>query len=384
MNSRERLLTALNFQEPDRVPISTYGLVGNNSKAWENNEPSYAKLMDFVRANTDCVCLWEPKPIVDFQTPDGGNPRLWPFLETGARVNVEIEGYREGNSDIEHITVYAPKGDVRMTTRVMDDIVTVWKTEHWCKNSDDVDKALSVPFEPLQYDFSDYERIKAEVGDKGIIMSSIPDPLCLAAELMEFGEYTIWAMTETDHFARTIDILHERFMENLKNMLDTQVVDMYRIYGPEYATPPFLPPKYFERFVVPYVKEIADLIHSNGAKVRIHSHGKIKRVLDMVLETGVDAIDPCEAPPDGDITLSEVKKHIGDRICIFGNLQLKLLEHASDEEVKKTVIECMDAAKADGGFVIMPTAEPINIPLDKKTEENYIHFIETALEYGKY
>jgi len=271
-----------------------------------------------------------------------------------------------------------------MTTRVMDGIFTTWHTERWCKKLDDVEKVLSVPFEPLQYDISDYDRIKTEVGDNGIIMSSIPDPLCLAAEMMEFGEYTIWAMTETEHFTRTLEILSERLMANLKNMLDSQTVDLYRIYGPEYATPPYLPPRLFGQFVVPYVKKLTDLIHSHGAKVRIHSHGKIKRVLDMVLETGVDAIDPCESAPDGDISLSEVKSQIGDQICIFGNLQLKMLEHASAAEVKKTVVDCMGAAKSSGGFVIMPTASPINTPLDKKTEENYMHFIETALEYGKY
>ncbi len=384
MNSRELLLTALECQEPDRVPISTYELVGYNSKAWENTDPSYAKLMNFIREKTDCICMWEPTPQVSFQTMDGDARKLGPFMETGAVIDLGVDQYSDNNYSVTRMIAHTPKGDLSMTNKVMDDVHTIWTTEHWCKNLEDVDKALSVPFKPLQYDFSDYDRIKAEVGENGIIMSSIPDPLCLAAELMEFGEFTIWAMTETEHFARTIDIFHERFMENLKNMLDTQVVDLYRIFGPEYATPPYLPPRFFEKFVVPYVREMTDLIHSRGGKVRLHSHGKINRVLDMILETGVDAIDPCEAPPDGDISLAEVKKRIGDQICIFGNLQLKTLEHASAVEVEKTVIACIEDAKAGGGFVIMPTAAPINSLLEKKTEDNYIRFIETALEYGKY
>ena len=384
MNSRERLLTALSCQEPDRVPISTYELSGFNSKSWENNDPTYTNLMDIIREKTDCVCMWDPIPQVRFQTPDESQPTLPPFMETGSLVNVDIFKRRDVNSEITHIITHTPKGDLSMTSKVMDGVHTIWRPEHWCKDLDDVDKALSVPFEPIKYDFSDYRRVKEEVSDNGIIMSSIPDPLCLAAELMEFGTYTIWAMTETEHFASTVTILHERLMENLKNMLETQVVDLYRIYGPEYATPPYLPPRFFKQFVVPYVKELSDLIHSRGGNVRIHSHGKIRRVLDMITETGVDAIDPCEGPPDGDIPLAEIKKVIGDQICIFGNLQLKMLEHASIEEVQKTVIECMDGAKANGGYVIMPTAAPINTPLEKKTQENYIRFIETALEYGRY
>jgi uroporphyrinogen-III decarboxylase len=384
MNSRERLLVALKCQEPDRVPISTYELVGYNSKAWENMDSSYARLMDSIREKTDCICMWEPNTRGNFITREAQFLEVAPFMETEGIVETDIEQWDENYFHVTRLTAHTPKGDLSMTNKVRDDIHTTWITEHWCKNLEDVDKALSIPFEPLQYDFSDYARIKAEVGENGIIMSSIADPLCLAAELMEFGEFTVWAMTETKHFAHTVNLLHERSMENLKNMLNTQVVDLYRICGPEYATPPYLPPQFFEEFVVPYVKEMTALIHSRGGKVRLHSHGKIKRVIEMILETGVDAIDPCEAPPDGDIYLAEVKKYLGNQICIFGNLQLKLLEHASTDEVKNAVVACMEAAKTGGGFVIMPTAAPINTPLEKKTEENYLCFIDTALENGKY
>ena len=201
---------------------------------------------------------------------------------------------------------------------------------------------------------------------------------------MNFGDYTVWAMTETEHFARTVEAMHERCMENLKRMLDVQVVDLYRICGPEYATEPYLPPALFKRFVVPYVKDMTDLIHSRGAKMRFHCHGKIANVLDMIVETGCDAIDPCEAPPDGDIELAEVKKRIGDNVCIFGNIQLKLLENGSAEDVKQAVVKCMDSAKAGGRYVIMPTAAPINVPLAKQTESNYMTFIDTALQMGEY
>jgi hypothetical protein len=384
MNSRERLLTALNCQEPDRVPISTYELVGYNRLAWENNDASYARLMDVIRQQTDCVGMWDPTPRVGFRLPDGSRPKLAPFAETGALIPVALDQHRAGDSAVTHITAHTPKGPVTMTIRVMDNLVTEWRTEHWCKHADDVDRVLSVPYEPLLYDFSDFVRIKEEIGEHGIIMSSLPDPMCLAAELMEFGAFTVWAMTETEHFARTIAALHERVMENLRIMLEAQVVDLYRIFGPEYATPPYLPPRFFQQFVTPCVKEMTDLIHHHGGKVRLHSHGKIRRVLDLIRETGVDALDPCEAPPDGDIALADVKRYLGGQLCIFGNLQLKMLEHASTDEVKQTVIDCLEAAKAGGGFVLMPTAAPINTPLSKKTEENYTCFIETALNYGAY
>jgi len=44
----------------------------------------------------------------------------------------------------------------------------------------------------------------------------------------------------------------------------------------------------------------------------------------------------------------------------------------------------MNAAKRGGGYIIMPTAAPINTPLASKTVDNYRCFIETALDQGVY
>ena len=126
---------------------------------------------------------------------------------------------------------------------------------------------------------------------------------------------------------------------------------------------------------MPYVAEMVDLIHSRGARVRFHCHGRTRHVLDMILETGADGLDPCEAPPDGDITLAELKESIGERICLLGNIQPKLLEQGAPDEVEEVVKACMASAKEGGGYVIMPTAAPFSTPLAPKTEENYLRFI---------
>lgn len=371
MNSRERLLKVLNCKMPDRVPISTYELVGFNSKSFENNDPSYANLMQTIRNKTDCICMWNP---------DSNSI----FLGSSYPVKFDKKKYKTNETEIYKKIIYNPEGNLTQIIKKKAGIHTGWKTEHWCKTIEDVDRALSIPYQPVKYDFSDYARITEEVGNNGIIMSSLSDPLFLGMDLMEFGMSTVWALQETEHFAKTIKILHKRNMENIERMLQKQTVDLYRICGPEYATPPFLPPVFFERFVTPYVSEMVDLIHKYGCMVRFHCHGNINRVLHLIKKTGVDGIDPCEAPPDGDIELSEVKRRIGENMCIFGNIQLKLLENGTLKEVSETVRKCMDSAKENGGYVIMPTAAPINSPLTSKTERNYIHFIEESLVHGKY
>lgn len=371
MNSRERLLTVFSHQIPDRVPISTYELSGFNSKSFENIDPSYKNLMDAVRHYTDCISMWGP-----------GSSET--FLASSAPVEMDTKETSTDQWTEKRFILHTPKGDLTRTIRMQEDVHTVWKVERWCKSIADVEKALSVPYEPVSYDFSDLPRIQGEVNDNGIIMGSIPDPLCIAAELMEFGDFTVWAFTETDHFINTLNIIHERLMNNFQNMLAQQTVELYRIYGPEYATPPYFPPEYFNRFVTPYVKDITALIHEHDSLVRIHSHGKVGNVLDCILETGADVLEPCEAPPDGDIELHQVKEKIGRHMILMGNLQLKLLENESTSAVRETVKECMDSAKEGGRYIIMPTSAPINSPLSKKTEENYIAFFEAAHEFGRY
>jgi hypothetical protein len=355
---------------PDRVPVSTYELCGYNSRAWENNDDSYAPLMAFIRENTDCLCMWEP-------------PCNALFLESANQADMDVESVRMDDALITTRVLHTPKGDLRHVSKVYDNVHTVWTLEHWCKSVEDVDKAMSVPFEPLTYDYADLPRLQGELGGHGVVMDSLSDPLWMAADLMEFGQYTLWALTEPEHFLKTLRTMHERCMENLRGRLATPV-DVYRICGPEYACPPYLPPSFFEMFVTPYVKEMTDLIHSHGALVRFHCHGKIGAVLDSILATGADAIDPCEPPPDGDVPLAELKRSIGKHMCLCGNLELKLLEQGSPEEVARTVKESMIAAKSGGGFIMLPTASPINSPLAAKTTQNYMTFIKTAIECGRY
>jgi uroporphyrinogen-III decarboxylase len=377
--SRRRLLTVLAGGTPDRVPINTYELAGRNSRDWYNQQPSYRGLMDYIRAHTDCITNWNPRPATDRYTCEER------FLCSDYPVEIETRTETAGQFQRTTRICHTPRGDLRSVTQAASDVYTTWQVEHWCKSPADVDKALSVPYEPARYDASDLVRVRAELGDEGLVMASVGDPAYLAADLMSFQGYMMWAFEETDHFARTVDIIAERVTQNLRRQLDCCVLDVYRIVGPEYFTPPYLSPEMFRRFIVPHVTAMTRLIHARCGKVRLHCHGKMGRVLDMILETGCDGIDPCEPPPDGDIELDELKRRCQTcGVSLWGNIELKLLEQATPAQVRAEVCKIMDQAKDGGGFVLMPTAAPINLPLFARTEANYKAFIDAGLEFGRY
>jgi uroporphyrinogen-III decarboxylase len=377
--SRRRLLTALAGGTPDRVPINTYELAGRNSQDWYNQQPSYRSLMDYLRAHTDCITNWNPRAATDHYTCEER------FLGSDYPVEIEVRTETVGPYQRTTRICHTPKGPLRSVTQTNPQVHTTWQVEPWCKNCDDVDKALSVPYEPARYDASDLDRVRTELGEHGLVMASIGDPAYGAAKLMSFQDFLLWAFTETEHYARTVDAIAERVLENLRRQLDCCVVDLYRLVGPEYFTPPYLSPAMFRRFVLPHLGEITRRIHARGGQVRVHCHGKIGQVLDQILDTGCDGLDPCEPPPDGDLELDQVKRRCQEGgVSVWGNIELKVLERGTPEQIRAEVEKIMRQAKAGGGFILMPTAAPIHLPLDPTIEMNYRAFIDAGRELGEY
>ena len=367
MTSKERLLRCIQHEPIDRVPVSTYELVGWNMDAWENKEPSYGKLMNVIREKTDCIYMMNP-----------GEREI-------ALKPADIKKWSEGKSQYIQKVFQTPNGDLTAVQREDQDVHTVWTLKHLLDDLEDIDKYLSIPYSPSEFDMKDFFKRKDELGDKGLMMISVDDPICQAAELFEMGKFLIYAITEQDKIKYFLDAIFERQLHSLKTLLKNDVKDViFRVCGPEYATPPYLHPDYYDEYVTCYLKIICEEIKQAGGIARIHSHGKIGKVIEQFASTEAECIDPVEPIPDGDIELDRIKELYGDKFCLFGNIELKELETSNRDRIDFLVKKAMASAKEGSGFVLMPTASPINAPLSKKTEENYLQMIESAYEYGKY
>jgi len=367
MTSKERLLAVLRHEQPDRVPISTYELNGHDKESWYNKQPSYAALMEVIREKTDCLY--------------GCSPRWRNLGEEKVR---EKTNRREGTRTYTTVTLHTPKGDLTASTMKEDGLYTTWTTEHFLKDLDDLDKWLSIPFEPSPVDVSHIVAERERLGDRGIMLVDVADPICYMAELFEFGEFLVQVMTNPQRMLRAMDVLAERILSDLKEALEKGAGPTWRLVGPEYGSLPFMPVEGFRTFVAGYGRRIIEMIHDYGGSVRVHCHGRVRELLPIFVEMGADGTDPIEAPPSGDVTLAEAKKMVGEELALFGNLQLRDLEYVEPDEMERIVVECMAAAKAGGGYVILPTAAPINAPLKDRTRDNYLRFIDAALKYGSY
>ena len=370
MTSRERILAVLDLKQPDRVPVSLHcvGWFGNPP------DPSFERLFAFARENLDHFKSWGPNCL---------NSNAFCTAHPSAKVHTESK--REGDRVEYRGTINTPRGPLHHTSYTIDHIWTSWTIEHWLKTDEDIERFLSIPYVPPDYDLTGFPEADRELGDRGVMFPGFGDPVCIVADLFDFGDWTVRAMTDRKNIRRLLDAMAPRVMDYVTASVESGAGPLYRLVGPEYASPPYVHNELFREYVVEYDKPLVDLIHSYGQKVRCHCHGRSGTLLEMIVdELGCDAIDPLEAPPDGDCTLAEAKERVGDRCCLFGNMQYRHLETCEPEEIDDLVRRSIDEAGEGGGFVLMPTAEPVADPLDPRTERNYIQYIESAHKWGQY
>ncbi|WP_258360820.1 uroporphyrinogen decarboxylase family protein [Moorella sulfitireducens] len=381
MNSRERLLAVLQGQLPDRVPVNTCELQGWKKDDWYNQQPSYYELMEIVRQHTDCIYFWYP---YDGRRIGDGEAGLGRFVTATPDVGVQKICWQEGASHFSRYIVHTPLGEISSVERVDEGVNTVWTVEHFIKNEDDLRKVMSIPYVPYRPDTGSLAAARAQLGDRGIITADTGDPLIYIFELFDFSAFLIFALQERELMRRLLDMYFERIYDYLRHLLENGAGPMVRIYGPEVACPPYLPRELFREYVVQYDRQLIDLIHRYNCYCRVHAHGRVGTVLEEFAEMGADALDPVEAPPSGDVTMAEAKRRIGDRVTLFGNMQLKDLETGTEDEIRELTKRLLEEAMPAGRFVLMPTAAPIDVPLKEQTRRNYEAMIETALEYGQY
>jgi uroporphyrinogen-III decarboxylase len=155
---------------------------------------------------------------------------------------------------------------------------------------------------------------------------------------------------------------------------------LWRIYGPEYASPPYLHPRQFCEYVVRYDTPMVQSIQKWGGFARIHSHGRLKAILDDIVSTGCLGLDPIEPPPQGDVELSYVREKYGRQLVLFGNLELSDIELLPTEAFERKVVRALEEGTAGEGrgFVLMPSSCPYGRVLAPQTLKNYEKIIEVV------
>ncbi|GHT25687.1 uroporphyrinogen decarboxylase [Planctomycetales bacterium] len=112
-------------------------------------------------------------------------------------------------------------------------------------------------------------------------------------------------------------------------------------------------PKMFREFVAPYIKEMCDCIHSLGAKVLFHSCGNIFSLIGNLIELGVDILDPVQ--PVGNMSPEKLKETFGRDICFHGGIDMQdVLPKGTPEEVRRVSRKYQEVLGKEGGYILAP------------------------------
>jgi hypothetical protein len=265
------------------------------------------------------------------------------------------------------------------------EVSTTWALEYLLEDVEDVRAYLQLPDEAYHYTYS-VDAMRAEdeaLGDAGIVMVNVSDPICQVAPLFSLADYTVFALTEPALFHRLLE-KHARQVYDMTEQVASQFPGhLWRVVGSEYASEPFLPPRLYEEYVVRYTKPMVDIIHKYGGYARIHSHGRLKNILPHIVAMGADGLDPVEPPPQGDMQLIDVRRQCGQQMVLFGNIEASELELLPPPQFERRAAQALreGTAGTGRGFVLMPSACPYGRRISADVLANYETMVRLAKAY---
>ena len=372
MTPRQRLLAAMRCEEPDRVPIQVRGVYPTQPNWLADHDESFRPLFEIVRDRCD------PVHVVGF--------RSGYYLVDRATLDVRTERHPVDADWAEDVaTIGTPKGPITEAYRTSLKGDPGFQTRHAIQDTDDLARFLSLPVTAETPPVDSYVKAVKSVGERALVIADIgSNPIGMAHNLLGSETLAIWAMTERDALKTLLAALTKRWAAHVGRLLDAGVSGVFGTLGHEVALPPLLAPADFRELVVENDRPVMEMIREKGNMIHVHSHYNLSKVLDGFVTLCVNCLHPVEAPPMGDIELAEAKRRLAGKVCIEGNMQIGEMQTATPDEIRRTTRKIIEDAAAGGGLILCPTASPHWPTLSARTLANYVAFIETGREYGRY
>jgi len=132
-----------------------------------------------------------------------------------------------------------------------------------------------------------------------------------------------------------------------------------------YNAGPFISTAMFGEFIQPYLYEITKEAKKDGIYTIKHTYGNIMPILTQLAECKPPAIQSID--PMAGVDIREVKRLIGDKVALCGNVHCAALQTGTDEEVIASAEYCMKYGKPNGGYFFCTS----NVPFKGMKPERY-------------
>ncbi len=145
-----------------------------------------------------------------------------------------------------------------------------------------------------------------------------------------------------------------------------------------YKSGTMMRPEDMRKLLLPCFKKLTKTAHDHGGKCILHSDGNLMGVLDLIVEAGFDGLHSLD--PVAGMDLAKIKQQVGNKICLLGNIDVEyILSKGSQKEVEAAVKKAIEIAGPGGGYMVSSTnIHPAVRP------ENLRWMVETTKKYGVY
>lgn len=334
MSDRERVLLAINHQEPDRIPLdfSAEPEVVNKLLAHFNIN-NYDTFLELMGISFRHIKL----PGVDSQKnyyigpnfkryPDGSWSDIW-----GIRRRL-VKGLIGSYDEV----CYSPLAEATTVEEVEN---YTWPDPSWFDCS-------KVACECERY--SQYARVG---GGWGAIFGD-------AYRLQGMAKFLENMVVYSDVVKAIINKVKEFYIKLNIRIFEVAKggIDIY-YFGNDFGTQTglLMSLEMWREFFADPLQELINSAKNYGIKVMFHSCGSVREIIPDLINMGIDILDPVQVRANG-MDPEDLKRDFGDNICFHGGVDTQqLLPFCTEKETEENVKELMNVMKSGGGFILAPS-----------------------------
>ncbi len=270
-----------------------------------------------------------------------------------------------------------------------------WLSE-WGHVSQDTDEEHGIEVESPIKTMADFERfippdphapgrfaaveevVQKYKGDKAVIVH-LNDVFSLPRYLMGMQNLLMAIVMEPELVKALVEMSVTVNLELAKEVAARGAKIVYTGDDYAYNKGPLMSPKHFREFFYSGLCRVMRGYKELGLYTIKHTDGKLWPILDMIIDSGIDCLDPID--PQAGMDLGEVKAKYGDRVALKGNVDCaQLMTFGTPDEVVEATKETLRKGMPNGGFILSSS----NSIHSAVKPENYVAMLKTLRECGRY
>ncbi len=323
MTSRERVLTALAHQQPDRTPRDFWAEPPALNRLFEHlGHTDHDRLLDDLGID---IAHLEAPPTPERPLGAGLFQNFW-----GERFIYQTTPWGRMREDV--------PGALADAKSLSDLEAFDWPTPDCLDRSQLREQCRRHERRALLYGFADvWQRPALVRGWEGMFVDMVERPDWVHFLGRKFTDFYL------EDYTRAAELTDGRID------LYLLISDLGSQRGPLISKP------MFEQFVEPYLKEMIDCIHALRGRVLFHSCGAINAFIPRLIELGVDVLDPIQ-PVGSDMQPGALKAAYGGQLSFHGGIDMQhLVPHGTPEEITAEARRYCELLGAGGGYILGPS-----------------------------